>query len=388
MIERSGAHDPVEIARSLIRCRSVTPAEGGALAYLEGLLKGAGFEVQRVKFSEPAMPAIENLFAKIGKGRPHLVFAGHTDVVPAGDEQRWSHAPFGGEVADGALFGRGAVDMKGAIACFIAAALDHVAASGALKGAISLLITGDEEGPAVNGTVKLLKWAKNRGEKFSHAIVGEPTSVKRVGDTIKTGRRGSLSATLTVFGKQGHVAYPALAENPVRALLDMLSALSNQPFDKGSKEFQPSNLEVTSIDVGNSAFNVIPAEARARFNARFNDKHTSASLKKLIERRLKAAAKGARHRIDYEPASESYLTRRGPFVDLVIKAIKEAAGVKAALSTAGGTSDARFVKDYCPVVDLGLVGQTMHQIDERAPVADLKKLTAIYARILDNYFAR
>ena len=388
MIERGGAHDPVEIARALVRCRSVTPAEGGALAYLEGLLKGAGFETHRTTFAEPGFPPIENLYAKIGKGSPHLVFAGHTDVVPAGEENRWSHAPFGGELADGALFGRGAVDMKGAIACFAAAALDYLKANAAPKGAISLLITGDEEGPAVNGTVKLLKWAKERGEKFDHCIVGEPTSVKRVGDTIKTGRRGSLSATLTVFGKQGHVAYPRDAENPLRPLLAMLAALSNQPFDKGSKEFQPTNLEVTSIDVGNPAFNVIPAKARAHFNVRFNDKHTSASLKKLIERRLKAAAKGARHRVDYEPASESYLTRRGPFVDLVIQAIKEATGVKAALSTSGGTSDARFIKDYCPVVDLGLVGQSMHQIDERVPVADLQKLRAIYARILANYFAR
>jgi succinyl-diaminopimelate desuccinylase len=383
----TGSADPVAIARDLIRCRSVTPAEGGALAYLEGRLKGAGFETHLTAFAESGFPPIENLFAKIGKGRPHLVFAGHTDVVPAGEEKRWSHAPFGGEVADGALYGRGAVDMKGAIACFIAATLDYLKANAAPKGAISLLITGDEEGPAVNGTVKLLKWAKERGEKFSHAIVGEPTSVKRVGDTIKTGRRGSLSATLTVFGKQGHVAYPALAENPVRALLAMLDAL-HQPLDKGSKDFEASNLEVTSIDVGNPAFNVIPAETRARFNARFNDKHTSASLKKLIERRLKAAAKGARYRIDYEPASESYLTRRGPFVDLVIKAIKEAAGVKAALSTSGGTSDARFVKNYCPVVDLGLVGQTMHQIDERVPVEDLKKLTAIYRKVIERYFER
>ncbi len=383
----SSTHDPVAIAQALVRCRSVTPAEAGALAYIGDLLARAGFEVHRQKFSSPGMPEIDNLFAKIGIGRPHLVFAGHTDVVPAGEEARWTHPPFGGDIAGGALYGRGAVDMKGAIACFAAAALDYLSAHGGRpKGAISLMITGDEEGPAVNGTAKLLKWAAERGEKFSHAIVGEPTSVKRVGDTLKIGRRGSLSATLTVAGTQGHVAYPQDAENPLRPLLAMLAALSNQPFDKGSKEFQRSNLEVTSIDVGNPAFNVIAAEAQARFNVRFNDKHTSASLKKLIGRRLKAAAKGARYRTDYEPASESYLTKRGPFVDLVIKAIREVAGVKAALSTSGGTSDARFIKKYCPVIDLGLVGRTMHQIDEHAPVENLRALTAIYGRILANYF--
>jgi succinyl-diaminopimelate desuccinylase len=385
----SSSHDPVEIARALVRCRSVTPAEAGALGYLGGLLAGAGFKVQRRKFSSPGMPEIDNLFAKIGKGRPHLVFCGHTDVVPAGEETRWSHPPFGGVIAGGALHGRGAVDMKGAIACFAAAALDHVAAHGGKpKGAISLMITGDEEGPAVNGTVKLAQWAAGRGETFDHCIVGEPTSVRRMGDTLKIGRRGSLSGTLTVTGTQGHVAYPEAAQNPIPPLMAMLKALSDRPFDKGSKEFQPSNLEVTSIDVGNPAFNVIAAEATARFNVRFNDKHTSASLKKLIGQRLKAAAQGARYRLDYEPPSESYLTQRGPFVDLVIRAIREAVGVKAALSTSGGTSDARFMKKYCPVVDLGLIGRTMHQIDERTPIEDLRALTKIYGRILANYFAR
>jgi len=356
--------DVVEIAQALIRCRSVTPAEGGAHAYLSDLLKRAGFDVQRQKFSSPGMPEVDNLFAKIGAGKPHLVFGGHTDVVPPGNESSWSHPPFAGEIADGNLFGRGATDMKGAI---------------------SFLITGDEEGPAVNGTVKLLQWAKARGEKFDHAIVGEPTSVKRVGDTIKIGRRGSLSATLSVFGKQGHVAYPDRAQNPMRPLIAMLEVLTNKPFDSDTKEFQRSNLEVTSVESGNPAFNVIPAEAKARFNVRFNDKHNSASLKKTIEKRLKAAAKGARYRLDYEPPSESYLTRRGPFVDLVVKAVA-ASGVKAALSTSGGTSDARFIKNYCPVIDLGLVGNTMHQIDEHVALDDLKRLTKIYRRILERYF--
>ena len=376
--------DVVEIAQALIRCRSVTPAEGGAHAYLSDLLKRAGFDVQRQKFSSPGMPEVDNLFAKIGAGKPHLVFGGHTDVVPPGNESSWRHPPFAGEIADGNLFGRGATDMKGAIAAFAAAALDFTAQKKP-KGTILLLITGDEEGPAVNGTVKLLQWAKARGEKFDHAIVGEPTSVKRVGDTIKIGRRGSLSATLSVFGKQGHVAYPDRAQNPMRPLIAMLEALTNKPFDSDTKEFQRSNLEVTSVESGNPAFNVIPAEAKARFNVRFNDKHNSASLKKTIEKRLKAAAKGARYRLDYEPPSEPYLTRRGPFVDLVVKAVA-ASGVKAALSTSGGTSDARFIKNYCPVVDLGLVGNTMHQIDEHVPLEDLRRLTKIYRRILEKYF--
>jgi len=378
----------VEIAQALIRCRSVTPNEGGAQEYLGGLLSRAGFEVHRQKFSSPNMPEIDNLFAKIGGGKPHLVFAGHTDVVPTGNESSWSHPPFSGAIADGKLYGRGATDMKGAIAAFAAAAFDYIAANGKPKGTISFLITGDEEGPAVNGTVKLLDWAKVRGEKFSHAIVGEPTSVKRVGDIVKIGRRGSLSATLTVFGKQGHVAYPDRAENPMRPLVAMLDALLEKPFDKGSRQFQPSNLEVTSVESGNPAFNVIPAEATARFNIRFNDKHTSASLKKLIANRLKGAARSARYRIDYEPPSESYLTQRGTFVDLVVKAASEATGVKTAISTSGGTSDARFIKNYCPVVDLGLVGSTMHQIDEHAPIEDLQRLTKIYRRILERYFER
>jgi succinyl-diaminopimelate desuccinylase len=376
--------DVVEIAQALIRCRSVTPEEGGAQAYLSDLLKRGGFEIHRQKFSSPGMPEINNLFAKIGTGKPHLAFAGHTDVVPPGNEPSWSHPPFAGEIADGKLFGRGATDMKGAIAAFTAAVLDFTA-KGKPKGAISLLITGDEEGPAVNGTVKLLQWAKARGEKFDHAIVGEPTSAKRIGDTIKTGRRGSLSATLTIFGKQGHVAFPDRAQNPMRPLVAMLNALTEKLFDKGTKNFPPSNLEVTSVESGNAVFNVIPGEAKARFNIRFNDKHTIASLKKSIEKRLKSAAKSARYRLDYEPPSESYLTRRGAFVDLVVKAVAKG-GVRAALSTAGGTSDARFIKNYCPVVDIGLLGNTMHQIDEHVPLEDLKRLTNIYRKILDRYF--
>ena len=382
--------DPVEIARALIRCHSVTPAEGGALAYLEKLLKSAGFEVHRVKFSEPGTADVENLYARIGSAKPHLAFAGHSDVVPIGDEKNWKHPPFGGEVDGGMLYGRGAVDMKGAIACFAAAALDYVAKSelkGKPKGSISFLITGDEEGPSLNGTKKLLAWAAARGETFDHCLVGEPTSTEVVGDAIKIGRRGSLSATLTAVGKQGHVAYPQRATNPIRPLLRMLAKLQDEPLDQGSPHFEPSHLEITSIDVGNPAVNVIPAEAHARFNVRFNEHHTSQSLKNLIEERCKMAAEGSAFRISYEPASESFVTAPGSFVELLSRAVVEVGGKKPALSTSGGTSDARYIKDYCPVVELGLVGRTMHAIDEHAPVEDLKKLTAIYRRVLDSYFS-
>jgi succinyl-diaminopimelate desuccinylase len=380
--------DPIAIAQALIRCRSVTPDEGGALAYLEGLFKGAGLDVHRVTFEAPGTPAVENLFAKIGKGAPHLAFAGHTDVVPPGSEDRWKHGAFSGDVADGKLFGRGAVDMKGGIAAFAAAALDFIAANKSkLKGSISFLMTGDEEGPGVNGTVKLLAWAKARGEQFDHCIVGEPTSVEKVGDTIKIGRRGSLSGTLSVAGKAGHVAYPQNADNPIRQLVNMLNELQ-KPLDDGSWHFDRSNFEVVSVDVGNQAFNVIPGEAKAKFNVRFNDKHTPQSLKVLIEQRCREAAPSAQFRLDWEPASDSFITQPGPFVDLVAGAVAEVTGKKPALSTGGGTSDARFVKEYCPVVDLGLVGQTMHQIDEHVPLADLERLTAIYRKVIERYFAQ
>jgi succinyl-diaminopimelate desuccinylase len=377
--------DPVAIAQSLIRCRSVTPAEGGALAYLDDLLKGRGFDVHRVTFAEPHTPPVENLYARIGKGSPNFAFAGHTDVVPPGDEGRWRHGPFAGEIANGSLYGRGAVDMKGGIACFVAAALEFLsAAKGRQKGSISLLITGDEEGVAINGTAKLLKWAAERGEKFDVCVVGEPTSIAAVGDTMKIGRRGSLSGTLTVSGKSGHAAYPQNADNPIRTLVAMLNKL-NEPLDDGSWHFDRSNCEIVSVDVGNPAFNVIPAQATARFNIRFNDKHTPQSLKALVEHRCREAVPAARFHLDWEPASDSFITKPGPFVDLLAGAIADVTGTKPTLSTGGGTSDARFIKDYCPVVDVGLVGQSMHQIDEHVPVEDLKRLTAIYRRVLERY---
>jgi succinyl-diaminopimelate desuccinylase len=382
--------DPVALARDLLRCPSVTPAEGGALALIEGVLKAAGFEVHRVTFAEPGTAPVENLYARIGNAAPHLVFAGHTDVVPPGDEAKWTHPPFAGEIASGTLFGRGAVDMKGSIACALAAVRDHLAARGGKpRGSISFLITGDEESIAVNGTVKLLRWAAERGETFDHCILGEPSNAAAIGDTIKVGRRGSLNGTLVVTGKQGHVAYPERADNPVRGLVTLMSALMAAPLDRGSAHFVPSNLEFTSIDIGNPVVNLIPNEARARFNIRFNDCHSQVSLKMLIERNAAEAAAGrVRWHIEWEPSNaDVFVTEPGPFVDLVSGAIKAVTGSEPKLSTTGGTSDARFIKDYCPVLEFGLVGQTMHQVDEHTAVADLTTLTAVYRAILDRYFS-
>src|SRR3954453_18494327 len=344
------AADPLTLATELLRCPSVTPAEGGALTVLERVLRAAGFTVHRLTFAEAGSAPIENLYARIGTASPHIAFAGHTDVVPPGDEATWRHPPFAAAVEGGTLYGRGAVDMKGAIACAVAASLDHLAAhDGKPKGSISFLITGDEEGIAVNGTVKLMQWAKERGETFDHCLLGEPSNATEVGDTIKVGRRGSLNGTLVVTGKQGHVAYPERADNPVRGLVTLMSALMAEPLDRGSENFGPSNLEFTSIDIGNAVVNLIPAEARARFNIRFNDPHSQASLKTLIEQPAQAAAgQRIRWRIEWEPSNaDSFVTKPGPFVDLVVGAIKEVTGRTPELSTTGGTSDARFIKNYC-----------------------------------------
>jgi succinyl-diaminopimelate desuccinylase len=386
--------DAVSIARDLIRCPSVTPADAGALGVLETRLRAAGFEVHRVTFSEPGTADIDNLYARIGGEAPHITFAGHTDVVPPGDETAWSHGAFSGEVKDGFLYGRGAVDMKGGIACGVAAVLAHLAAHGGKpradgKGSISFLITGDEEGVSVNGTVKLLQWAAARGETFDHCVLGEPSNLETLGDCIKVGRRGSQSGTLHVDGVQGHVAYPHRAANPVPDISRLIVALSEEPLDHGSALFQASNLEFTSVDVGNSATNVIPGQARAKFNIRFNDNHTQETLRRLVEERLvKACGNRIRARIVWEPSNSNvFVTKPGPFTDLAVAAIEEVAGRKPELSTSGGTSDARFISSYCPVIEFGLVGQTMHQIDERAAVSDLEKLTRIYRGVLDRYFA-
>ena len=382
--------DALSIVRDLIRCPSVTPADAGALGVLEDLLKAAGFEVNRVTFSEPGTADIDNLYARIGDSAPHITFAGHTDVVPAGDESAWSHGAFSGDVKDGFVYGRGAVDMKGGIACSVAAVLHYLRDHGGKpKGSISFLITGDEEDVSINGTIKLLQWATARGEKFDHCVLGEPSNQEVMGDCIKIGRRGSQSGTLIVEGVQGHVAYPQRAQNPVPDIARLIVAILDEPLDRGSAQFQPSNLEFTSVDVGNTATNVIPGQARAKFNIRYNDLHTQDSLRKLVEQRLaKAAGNRIRARIDWLPSNSNvFLTKPGPFTDLAIAAIEEVTGRKPELSTTGGTSDARFIASHCPVIEFGLVGQTMHQVDERAAVADIEKLTKIYRGILERYFA-
>jgi succinyl-diaminopimelate desuccinylase len=385
--------DPIALTRDLIRCPSVTPAEGGALAFLESVLKQAGFTVHRMTFSEPGTEDVENLYARLGTQGPHLTFAGHTDVVPPGDQSAWKHPPFAGEVDGSALFGRGAVDMKGGIACALAAVLDHVAAIGGKPradgtGSISFLITGDEESIAVNGTPKLLQWTAERGEKFDHCILGEPSNQRELGDTIKIGRRGSLNGTLIVSGRQGHVAYPQRADNPIRGIVRLIGALQSESLDSGNANFQPSHLEFTSIDVGNKTVNVIPGEARAMFNIRYNDCHTQDSLKTLVEERANRAAAGqVKLRFEWQLSNaDVFVTTPGPFTELVAQAIEEVTRHKPELSTTGGTSDARFITHYCPVVEFGLVGATMHQVDERVPIADLRALTTIYRKILERYF--
>jgi len=382
--------DPVAIARDLLRCPSVTPLEGGALAFLETTLKAAGFTTHRMTFSEAGTPDVENFYARIGTGAPHLMFAGHTDVVPPGNEAAWTHPPFAGEIDGDILYGRGAVDMKGGIAAAVAAVLEYLAANGGQpKGSISFLITGDEESVAINGTPKLLDWAHKHGEKFDHCILGEPSNRNVLGDTIKIGRRGSLNGTLIVHGTQGHVAYPERADNPVTGLVALVAALKAEPLDHGSKLFDPSNLEFTSIDVGNKTVNLIPGEARARFNIRFNDLHDQESLKLLLEKRaLIAGAEKIRFSFEWEPSNaDVFVVEPGPFTGMVADAVKEVTGHQPTLSTTGGTSDARFIKNYCSVVEFGLVGQTMHAIDERVPVSELRALTQIYRLILDRYFA-
>src|SRR5215469_3878286 len=382
-------NDALSIAQALIRCPSVTPVDAGALGVLETLLKSHGFATHRVIFSEAGTADVDNLYARLGSEAPHITFAGHTDVVPPGDQAAWSHGPFSGEVKDGFLYGRGAVDMKGGVACSVAAVLQYLADHGGKpRGSISFLITGDEEAASSNGTAKLLKWVADRGETFDHCVLGEPSSQQAIGDCIKIGRRGSQSGTLIVDGVQGHVAYPHRASNPVPDISRLIVAISDEPLDHGSAQFQPSNLEFVSVDVGNSAFNVIPRQARATFNIRYNDRHTRESLRELVETRLaKAAGNRVKARIVWEPSNSNvFLTKPGAFTDLAVSAIEEVTGRKPDLSTTGGTSDARFIASYCPVIEFGLLGQTMHQIDERAAVKDIEVLTRIYRGILDRYF--
>ncbi|NGN45092.1 succinyl-diaminopimelate desuccinylase [Mesorhizobium sp. CGMCC 1.15528] len=391
--------NPAENLAALIRCPSVTPAEGGALSALETMLKPLGFTVERPTFSEDGTPDIENLYARLSGNGPHLMFAGHTDVVPVGDEAAWMHPPFSADIHNGEMYGRGAVDMKGGIACFVAALARHVEKHGNPKGSVSLLITGDEEGPAINGTIKLLDWAAGKGEQWDAAIVGEPTNPDKLGDMIKIGRRGSISGIVTVNGRQGHVAYPHLADNPVRGLMTLVDALTNPAFDKGTKDFQPTNLEITSIDVGNPAANVIAAKATAAFNIRFNDTWTAETLQAEIHNRLDVASgrkkyrKGRKEPIEFDITwrdrpSHVFLTRDDKLIETLSGSVHAVTGAKPTLSASGGTSDARFIKDYCPVVEFGLVGKTMHMVDERVPLADLETLTEIYGRFIQDWFER
>ena len=383
----SDAASALEIARALIRFPSVTPDDAGALPWLAARLAEAGFATELVAFSAPGQPDILNLWARYGTTGRNFLFAGHTDVVPVGDAAKWRHEPFAGEVVDGKLYGRGACDMKGGVAASVAAALAFIG-RGPFDGSISFLITGDEEGPAVNGTVKLLDWARARGETFDHGVLGEPTSVAKLGDVVKNGRRGSLTGRLKLTGKQGHVAYPHLADNPLRRLSAALDALHAPALDAGTGDFLASNLEIVTVDVGNPATNVIPGEARLVFNIRFNDVWTPERLRAEIERRVAEAAAGARYDLSFDPTNAvAFLTARGAFTDLVARAIKDVTGREPRLSTSGGTSDARFIKDACPVVEMGLVGASMHGIDEHAAVEDLEALARIYERALELYFS-
>jgi succinyl-diaminopimelate desuccinylase len=372
-----GVVDPLPLAQALIRAPSVTPADGGAQAVLAAALERLGFTVHALRFG-----AIENLYARIGNSGPHLCFAGHTDVVPAGDG--WRADPFGGEVRDGVLYGRGACDMKGAIAAFVAAVETHLA-SGAPRGSISLLITGDEEGDAVDGTVKVLEWMRARGEVPDFCLVGEPTNPSRLGEVIKIGRRGSLNARITVHGTQGHTAYPARADNPCHRLVAALAELTARPIDDGSEHFEATTLAISSIDVGNPATNVIPATATARLNIRFNDRHSGASLEAWLREAL--AKYAPRHELVVSVSGESFLTAPGPAVQTLARAIETATGVVPRLDTGGGTSDARFITHLCPVAEFGLVGATMHKADECVPVAELRALTAAYRAVIGAFLA-
>ena len=375
--------DAVELTRDLIRRPSVTPADAGAMDVVEQALSGIGFNCRRMRFGE-----IENLYARFGTARPNLCFAGHTDVVPVGDAAAWSQDAFDAAIVDGVLIGRGAVDMKSAIAAFAAAAGGAIKA-GQVTGSISFLITGDEEGVATHGTKMVVEALQAQGEIIDHCVVGEPTSAEDFGDMIKVGRRGSINADIVLEGVQGHVAYPHRAANPTPVLIRLLSALQDRVLDEGYPEFQPSNLEVTLIDVPNTAANIIPGRAHARLNIRFNPSHTGADLAAWIQAEAAKAAEGFRGKVTVTPAisGEAFLTARGDFTDLVAAAVRDVTGADPELSTSGGTSDARFIRAMCPVVELGLVNKTMHAVDERAPVEEIRQLQRVYAALIARYFA-
>ena len=377
--------DPVELAQALIRRPSVTPRDEGAMDVVQQALEGLGFDCRRMRFGE-----IENLYARRGTGGPNLCFAGHTDVVPPGESDAWSSGPFDGEIRSGVLYGRGAADMKGGVAAFIAAASQALEA-GEPAGSLSLLITGDEEGVATDGTRRVVEALIAEGERIDACVVGEPSSAETLGDMVKIGRRGSLNAEISAHGRQGHVAYPHRAANPMRPLVRLLDRLQAHRLDDGYPQFQPSNLEVTSIDVGNPATNVIPARATARLNIRFNPAHTSATLVDWLDAeraRAEADFVGVRLELKVHVSGEAFLTQPGPFVEVVQAACEATLGRRPELSTTGGTSDARFICKMCPVVELGLVGKSMHGIDEHVPEQDLRDLTRLYGALIEGFFAR
>ncbi len=378
--------DPVALTQDLIRCPSVTPADAGALGVLQRVLEAMGFTCHRLVFEEAGTDPVDNLYARLGNAAPNFCFAGHTDVVPVGDNAAWTVDPFGAEIINGKLYGRGTSDMKGAIAAFVAAVKSFLDRNGAPAGSISLLITGDEEGPSINGTRKVLDWMQARGERIDACLVGEPTNPRVMGEMMKIGRRGSVTATLTAYGAQGHVAYPHLADNPLPRLTKALSMLAESPLDEGTAHFQPSTLALTTIDVANPASNVIPAKGTAKFNIRFNDLHTPKSLEAHIRDVLEEV--GGAWDLKMAVSGEAFLTPPGALVATVAGAVTAVTGQQPELSTSGGTSDARFIKNFCPVVEFGLVGQTMHKVDEHVDVADIRTLAAIYDRVLTDFFAK
>ncbi len=381
--------DAVALAQALIRCHSVTPAEGGALDLLQRVLEPLGFTCHRLPFTQLGTPDVDNLYARWGTEGPNLCFAGHTDVVPPGNEAAWSVPPFAAEIRDGILYGRGAVDMKTEIACFIAALADLLQERGGkLPGSLSLLITGDEEGPAINGTVKMLDWLKVNGETLDACLVGEPSNPKALGDEIKIGRRGSLNGELIVHGRQGHSAYPAKADNPVPKLARIIDRLSGAHLDDGTDRFLPSHLAVTVISVPNTATNVIPGEARALFNIRYNDSWTKQRLQDWARGEIEAVAKdmSAEFDLTFSGTGDVFCTKAGPLVETISAAVKDVTGRTPELTTGGGTSDARFIKDACPVVEFGLVNEMIHKVDEHVPLKDIEDLTRIYRRFIERYF--
>ena len=377
--------DPIALTQSLIRCPSVTPEEVGVVTLTQGWLESLGFRNHRLNFSDFDTPDVDNLYARLGETGPNFCFAGHLDVVPIGDAQAWSVDPFSAEIIDGMLIGRGACDMKAAIAAFIAAVARLREKHPAIPGSISLLLTMDEEGPAINGTRKVLEWMQSQNETLDACLVGEPTSDAQFGDVVKIGRRGSVNCLIASRGKQGHVAYPALADNPVTPLVKFLSAIKAEPLDNGTKFFPPSNLEITSVDVGNPTHNIIPATATARLNIRFNDLHHSDELIGWLTQHARAISPSLS--LDFKVSGEAFLTPPGPLSSMLADSVAAITGLRPQLSTTGGTSDARFIKDFCPVVEFGLRNETAHKVDEQVPVSEIKALCQVYQTLLEQYFS-